>query len=504
MKQLRMIKALCFIRQSLHCCIRDIRLSTQRRLLHSDTRSSHFHNVYKFSAICGGAVSLGIGCYVAWTSESRPLHKVFADSPNTVESLSVNSGAKVPKRQAQLEIAINYARELLMRKKDERGVPGIAVAVSVDGETVWAEGIGYADIENRVPCGSHTVMRIGSISKPIAMMTVAKLWEEGKIDLDKPIQEYVPSFPKKTVNNKPVEITLRDLVSHVAGIRHYATAKTDPPATPSRNEHSTDTQSPEFYSYKKFSTTEEALEMFKNDPVLFEPGTKYHYTTFGWTLISAAVEGASKEPFASHLRRLLKMLGMNNTFLDENEPIIYGRSRFYARDKLGSLVNTPCVDCSYKWAGGGLLSTVDDLVRFGNAMLYCAQADGAKYKAGYLQPETVRMLWTPHAKVHNYWRKTSFNSYGMGWHVTETGENPGGCIEWPAVAMYHTGSSVGGTSALVLLPSAWNPKETNKLTQPNSPSPPRGVVVAVIGNVSDASYGNVALGIARQFAELCS
>uniref|UniRef100_A0A023GFY9 Putative beta-lactamase n=1 Tax=Amblyomma triste TaxID=251400 RepID=A0A023GFY9_AMBTT len=493
MKQLRMTKALCLMRQSLHHRIHDIRLSTQRRLLHSGTRSSHF---YKISVICGGAVSLGIGCYIAWACEPRPLPKVFAHSPNTVESLSVNFGTKVTKRQTQLENAINYARELLMRKKDDCGVPGIAVAVSVDGETVWAEGIGYADIENRVPCGTNTVMRIGSISKPIAMMTVARLWEEGKVNLDKPIQEYVPSFPKKTVNGKPVEITLRDLVSHVAGIRHYATGKTPP----SKNVNA-DTESPEFFSNKKFNTTEEALEMFKNDPLLFEPGTKYHYTTFGWTLISAAVEGASKEPFASHLRRLLKMLGMKNTFLDENEPIIYNRSRFYSRDKFGSLVNTPPVDCSYKWAGGGLLSTVEDLICFGNAMLYCAQADGTKYKTGYLRPETVRMLWTPHAKVHNYWQKTSFKSYGMGWSLTETGENPGGCVEWPAAAMYHTGGSVGGTSALVLLPSARDPKETNKL---GSQNPPRGVVVAVIGNVSNATYGSVALGIARRFAELCS
>lgn len=394
-----------------------------------------------------------------------------------------------------------------MRKKDECGVPGIAVAVSVDGETVWTEGLGYADVENRVPCTRHTVMRIGSISKPIAMTTVAKLWEDGRIDLDKPIQEYVPSFPQKTFNDKPVVITLRDLVSHVSGIRHYANPnKTGQPA------NSRDTEFAEFYSTKKFKTTEEALEIFKNDPLLDQPGAAYHYTTYGWTLISAAVEGASKEPFTSHLRRLLKTLGMSNTFLDQNEPIIYNRSRFYTRDaKSGVLHNTPLVDCSYKWAGGGLISTVDDLVRFGNAMLYCAQADGARHRAGYLRPETVLRLWTPHAKVHNHWDRTAFLSYGMGWNLTESGDKPGGCAEWPPVAAYHTGGSVGGTSALVLLPSAWNPEEANKRTTPppsSSPSvpppPPRGVVVAVIGNISNAGYGNIALAIARQFAELCS
>ncbi|KAH6929548.1 hypothetical protein HPB50_002630 [Hyalomma asiaticum] len=495
-----MTKALCFIRQSFARRLHDARLSAQRRL-HGDARSSRFRVVLKSSAICGGAVCLGIGGYIAWTHEPASCQKVLAPSSTTVESHNGSDCSKDSRRQEQLENAVNYAHELLTRKKDEWGVPGIVVAVSVDGKTVWTEGVGYADIENRVPCGSETVMRIGSISKPIAMMTVAKLWEEGKIDLDKPIQDYVPSFPKKTFDNKPVVITLRDLVSHVAGIRHYANSKN---SSPTKDGSTRDTEFSEFYSNKKFTTTQEALEIFKDDPLLFEPGTKYHYTTYGWTLISAAVENASKEPFSSHLRKLLKMLGMNNTFLDQNEPIIYNRSRFYARDKSGCLVNTPSVDCSYKWAGGGLLSTVNDLVRFGNAMLYCAQADGTKYKAGYLRPETIRMLWTPHAKVHNKWLKTYFQSYGMGWTLTETGENPGGCVEWPAFAAYHTGGSVGGTSALVLLPSAWNPEETNTTTWENSPSPPRGVVVAVIGNISNAGYGSMAVSIARKFAELCS
>ncbi|KAL3234168.1 hypothetical protein MRX96_022687 [Rhipicephalus microplus] len=409
-----MTKTLCYIRQSLARRIGDARSSAQRRL-HGDARSSRSRAVLKTLAICGGAL--------------------------------------------KLENAINYAHELLTRKKDEWGVPGIVVAVSVDGKTVWSEGLGYADIENRVPCGSQTKGR--------------SIWTSQ-------FKTTCQVFPRKPFDDKPVVITLRDLVSHVAGIRHYANSKN---SSPTKDGNSKDTEFSEFYSNKKFSTTEEALQIFKDDPLLFAPGTKYHYTTYGWTLISAAVENASKELFSSHLRRLLKVLGMDNTYLDQNEPIIYNRSRFYTRDKSGLLVNTPSVDCSYKWAGGGLLSTVNDLLRFGNAMLYCAQADGTKYKAGYLRPETIRLLWTPHAKVHNNWQKTYFQSYGMGWALTETGENPGGCVEWPAFAAYHTGGDT---------------------TRANSPSPPRGVVVAVIGNISNAGYGKMAVGIARKFVELCS
>ncbi|CAN7983856.1 unnamed protein product, partial [Ixodes hexagonus] len=327
-------------------------------------------------------------------------------------------------------------------------------------------GFGYADVENRVPCGRHTLMRIGSISKPIAMMALAKLMEQGKVDLDKPIQEYVPSFPQKTYNGKP------------------------------------DTAAEEFYLNRKFKTVEEALELFKNDDLLSEPGTKYLYTTFGWTLISAAIEGASKESFRKHLYKMLRTIGMKNTLLDENEPIVYHRSRCYMRDKEGRLANSPCVDNSYKWAGGGLLSDVDDLVLFGNAMLYSVQADpsSSSCKRGYLLPETVRTLWTPPESASGMWSRTGRYDYAMGWTLVGR-EVPeyGGCAERPAFVAYHTGGSVGATSALVLLPS-----EARGVRGCWSDGPPHGVVVAVAGNMNDAGYGDAALSMAREFAKLAS
>ncbi|EEC05187.1 conserved hypothetical protein, partial [Ixodes scapularis] len=436
--------------------------------------------------------------------------------------------------------AITYSRDLLARKKDELGVPGVVVAVSVDGETLWAEGLGYADMENRVPCGRHTVMRIGSISKPITMMALAKLMEEGKVDLDKPIQEYVPSFPQKTYNGKPVSVllrisdvryilpctgridvpcdvstcisssrvakslqvvlTLRHLVSHLGGIRHYKVEKKDEEAA--KKGGISDDASEEFFLNRKFKTMEEALELFKNDALLSEPGTKYFYTTFGWTLISAAIEGASKETFPKHISKMFKTIGMKNSYLDENEPIIYHRSRFYVRNQNGCLTNSPCVDSSYKWAGGGLLSNVDDLVLFGNAMLYSAQADPS-HKSGYLLADTVRALWTPHERSRGMWSRSGRYDYGMGWILAATAPGYGGCAEELPFVAYHGGSSIGGTSALVVLPNEAS-KWMTAAERNRSNDLPRGVVVAVIGNLSNADYKEAALSIAREFAKLAS
>ena len=111
---------------------------------------------------------------------------------------------------------VEKARALVRTDLAERGYPGIAIAVAVDGETVWSEGFGYANLEHRVPMQPSVKFRVGSISKSLTAAAVAKLVEDGRLDLDAPIQRYVPSFPEKA---HPV--TARQLGGHLAGIRHY-------------------------------------------------------------------------------------------------------------------------------------------------------------------------------------------------------------------------------------------------------------------------------------------
>ena len=106
----------------------------------------------------------------------------------------------------------------------EQGIPGAVVCVSVDGHEVWSEGIGLADVENDVSCSSHTVMRIASISKCLTAVAAMQLWEDGLLDLDEPVQSYVSEFPQKTFEGKEVKITSRQLLCHMAGIRHYTKA----------------------------------------------------------------------------------------------------------------------------------------------------------------------------------------------------------------------------------------------------------------------------------------
>ena len=119
---------------------------------------------------------------------------------------------------------VNESRKLLRKTMIEQGIPGAVVCVYVNGREVWNEGIGYADVENDVICSPHSVMRIASISKCLTAVAAMQLWEDGLLDLDAPIQTYVPQFPYKTFNGKKVNITCRQILCHMAGIRHYSKA----------------------------------------------------------------------------------------------------------------------------------------------------------------------------------------------------------------------------------------------------------------------------------------
>lgn len=468
--------------------------------------------------------------------------------------------------RAGYAVAVKKSSDLIRRVKDEIGAPGIVVGVSINGKTIWQEGFGYADIENRVLCTEDTVMRIASVSKSITMAAVAKLWEEGKLDLDKPVQEYVPYFPKKTFEGKKVDITCRHLISHLSGIRHYdknvykkeqekSDAKTLKEEKENKNKclkEGQDIKSEEkqlkaelelveYYIKDKYDNVKMSLDLFKDDPLVHKPGTKFLYTTHGWTLVSAIVEAIVKEPFDVYICKLFKELGMTNTYLDVNETIIYHRSRHYRKDKKGRIQNTPYVDNSYKWAGGGFLSTVGDLLKFGNIMLYSLQyidrsneccnnstdenilnpteqqneadssllrknknpilpktvdglAGDEKYRLrGYLKRDTVKKMWSiventemPHNPESNY---------GMGWMIVSHKQDYGYCRE-QKFNVLHTGLAVGACSILLILPRHC---QNGNAIECQWEQPPQGIVVAIISNLQGVSLRKVATEIATLF-----
>jgi serine beta-lactamase-like protein LACTB len=315
--------------------------------------------------------------------------------------------------------AVNAGRERVRAWMAEKNLPGVSVAVGIDGGLVWAEGFGWADLEQRVAVTPLTRFRIGSTSKGLTSAAVGLLHDRGVLKLDAPARTYVTSFPEK-----PWPISTRQLMGHVAGIRHY--------------------QGDEPFSSRHYDTVVQSLDIFAADPLKFEPGTRYSYSTYGWNLVSAVVESAAGEPFLEFMRReVFAPIGMRDTIPDDAFMIVPGRTRFYARDPDGRLRNERAVDQSNKWAGGGFLSTPSDLIRFGFAML----------DAKLLKRETVELLWTPLRL-----QSGEETDYGLGWLIGKTGGH---------AMVASPGSSIGGTTAFAIFPE-------------------QGMVVSVMSNVTGA------------------
>jgi serine beta-lactamase-like protein LACTB len=349
-----------------------------------------------------------------------------ASSTGSLQAQATLAEAQAPARYAH---AIEFARTLVTTVMEESGTPGMSVAVGVDGVIVWAEGFGYADVENRVPVWEETKFRIGSVSKPLTAAAVGLLMDRGRLDLDAPVQQYVPTFPEK-----PWPITTRQVAGHLAGIRHYA--------------------GDEFLNAARYATVSDGLEIFQDDSLLFEPGDRFSYSSYGWNLISAVIESASGQEFLPFMQEhVFGPLGMAHTVADYTDSIIPHRTRFYQRNQDGRVVNAPYVDNSYKWAGGGFLSTPSDLVRFGFG----------HFGEDLLSPETIAELWTP--QTTNAGESTG---YGIGWSVA---------VESGVVARAgHGGGSVGGTAGF----------ETR---------PPQGAAVAILGNLSQAPTGGLIVAL---------
>lgn len=167
---------------------------------------------------------------------------------------------------------IDFLKKELELYRQKHGIPGLCFMASANGQT-YQVSIGHSDVENDVPCSERTVMRIASISKPLTCVAVLKLWEEGKISLEKSVQEYVQSFPLKEYGGAPVNINTQQLLAHLAGIRGYD--KKDSSLKGNDQEIgkvSKDLSNYEYYIKSHYGSVSESLKLFQDDDLVAKPG----------------------------------------------------------------------------------------------------------------------------------------------------------------------------------------------------------------------------------------
>jgi D-alanyl-D-alanine carboxypeptidase len=261
------------------------------------------------------------------------------------------------------------------------GGPGVAVLVQKDGQVLLRKGYGMANIELGVPIEADMVFRIGSITKQFTSAAVFMLIEQGKLNLDDPIEKFLPDYPTHGHT-----ITVQHLLNHTSGIKSY-------------------TAMPEFWKdqAKAFSLTE-LVDFFKNQPMDFAPGTRWSYNNSGYVLLGAIIEKAAGVEYGAFLQKnIFEPLDMANTYFDNPTRIIPRRVSGYSKEP-GGLVNAAYISMFSPHAAGALASTVDDLARW-NAALDAYVL---------LRPETLQRAWLPCTLADG-----SSITYACGWAVGE-------------------------------------------------------------------------------------
>jgi serine beta-lactamase-like protein LACTB len=374
-----------------------------------------------------------LGLFVYASATAPILH------PDAQQVTSVASAA--PARQ--WTDAVEQARQAVRAALAEHNLPGLSVAVGAAGEIVWAEGFGWANLENKVPVSPDTRFRIGTASTVLTSAAAGLLVEGERLKLDDKLQTYVPEFEQEQW-----PVTLRQVMGHVAGVRSDG-----------------GDEGPLFG--EQCDRPVDALPHF-DSALRFEPGTQYDHSNFSWILVSAAIEAAAKEPFLLFMhKQIFEPLGMTHTDAESGtEPgpdqATSYFPRFGADPRYGPDVMRPInLSC---YAGSSIfVSTPSDLVRFALAI----------NSGKLLKPATVQLFRTPQRLSSG-----QETGYGLGWDletVTLAGQ--------PTTAAGYDGEVLGGMLASLMT------------------FPERGLVVAVTSNISYADTFGIGLKIAQAFAE---
>ena len=313
-------------------------------------------------------------------------------------------GAAAPNED---EGASRISQRILEALIEANGVHGMAASVWRDGAVVWTAGVGYRDAEERLPVEDDTIFRLGSVSKIFAFAAAAKLREQGRLDVDRPIQDSLdylnPAWPA---------ITARQLAAHTAGIPHYQTVD-------------------EGRGGRRFGSIREAVGVFNDRDLLSSPGAAYRYSSYGYTLLSALVEESAGQPYLDYLAlEIVPGLTIIPDATDQGNP---AASKAYDYDG-GALGPSAPHDLSYSWGGAGLGATAGDLARFGGRLLSGDVVSNASFE-WMMEP----MRLTDGTAV-------SDKEYSVGFGIRTQRD-----VDGERVA-HHAGAVIGGRSVLLLYP----------------------------------------------------
>jgi len=302
--------------------------------------------------------------------------------------------------------------QLIQATIDSQHLVGLALGVVKNGEIAYLKGYGWANREQRQAVTLRSRFRWASVSKPVTAILSMQLLEQGQLALDQPITRWLPDYQ----NPQGWPVTQRQLLSHQAGIGHYADVpewsaglRTFRQAVRSQQVAPTDMQAA-------------SALIFGKSPLLFRPGSAYHYSTFGYLLAGAVLSAAGQQPYLQQFNeRIAQPLGLTSMVPDFANQQIPERVAGYYQTGQTLKARDPQHDVSWKLAGGGFTSNVHDMTRLMQALI----------RHELIQAQSAQLMWTPQTTSTG-----KVTHYGLGFGLSR----PHGTRQQSWLRVGHSGS----------------------------------------------------------------
>jgi N-acyl-D-amino-acid deacylase len=344
----------------------------------------------------------------------------------------------------------DWARSFMEKNR----IPGASLAISHQGKVVYARGFGMADTETGTPVQPDSVFRIGSISKAITGIAVMRLFQDGKLGLDDKVLDYFPvallPAKGKPFDDRWKQITIAQCLDHTGG---WDREKSFDPMLGNDIRIADGLGVP-------LPITPQLIMLYQlGQPLDFDPGSRYAYSNFGYSILGRVIEAVTGRPYEDHLKEVvfgplgLDSIQIGGTLLSERLP---GEVRYYAIDDqkatavVGPQAGKAEVPINYGgWqertldSHGGFVGTAIDVVKLGSAFDY---VDGVT-RGGILNAETTRLMLAPHASVSPAKDGSPAQSYGYGWMLAGEGDK---------IIARHSGVLPGTGAMLLHFPNGTN------------------------------------------------
>jgi CubicO group peptidase (beta-lactamase class C family) len=282
--------------------------------------------------------------------------------------------------QVLSNLIIEKTIDSLLLSAFKQNEPGCVVLIAKDGQPFYKKAFGSANLELNVDMQPDMVFRVGSVTKQFTAIAILQLMEKKQLLLSDSVQKYIRDFPAKGYT-----ITIEHLLTHTSGLRDYSSI-----------DH------PDPFIQRRDFTPQFIIDHFKHHPLEFQPGTKFNYSNSNYALLGYIIEKVTGKSYHSYMKdNILEPLELSNTYFENENTIVLKRVTGYTRDR-GFYENCDYQTISLGYACGDLMSTVEDLLKWNNAL--------AAYKI--IKKETLQKAFRPYKLTDG-----SFTNYGYGWFI---------------------------------------------------------------------------------------